>query len=77
MADRAVAGAAQQLKEKIFKHAAAMLECAADDLELRAGGMVGVAGTDRQVSFFEVSLRSHYGVGGPLIGEHALVRRRE
>jgi CO/xanthine dehydrogenase Mo-binding subunit len=73
MAGRAVAGAAQQLKEKIFKHAAAMLECAADDLELRAGGAVGVTGTDRQVSFFEVSLRSHYAVGGPLIGEHALV----
>ena len=73
LAGRAVAGAAQQLKEKIFKHAAAMLECAADDLELRSGGAIGVAGTDRQVSFFEVSLRSHYGVGGPLIGEHALV----
>jgi CO/xanthine dehydrogenase Mo-binding subunit len=73
MAGRAVAGASLQLKNKIFDHAAAMLECASQDLELRPGGIVGVQGTDRQVSFFEVSLRAHFGVGGPPIGEHALV----
>jgi CO/xanthine dehydrogenase Mo-binding subunit len=73
MAGRAVAGAANALKQKIFDHAAAMLECSTNDLELVRGGAVGVAGTDKQVSFFQVSLRAHYGIGGPLIGEHAFV----
>jgi len=73
MAGRAVAGAATALKQKIFEHAAAMLECSTQDLTLAPGGIVAVAGTDRKVSFFDVSLRSHYGVGGPPIGEHAFV----
>lgn len=73
MAGRAVAAATTVLKDKIFEHAAAMLECSARDLALEAGGFVKVAGTDRKVSFFEVSLRAHYGLGGPLIGEHAFV----
>lgn len=73
MAGRAVAGAATVLKQKIFDHAAAMLECGAQDLELIPGGSIGVSGTDRKVSFLEVSLRAHYGLGGPLIGEHAFV----
>jgi hypothetical protein len=43
------------------------------DLELGDGGVVGVKGTDKKVSFFEISLRAHYGLGGPIIGEHAFV----
>jgi CO/xanthine dehydrogenase Mo-binding subunit len=73
MAGRAVAGAATVLKQKIFDHAAAMLECSAQDLALIPGGFIGVAGTDKKIAFFEVSLRAHYGLGGPLIGEHAFV----
>jgi CO/xanthine dehydrogenase Mo-binding subunit len=73
MVGRAVTGAASMLKEKIFGHAATMLECNQQDLELIDGGSVRVAGTDRKVSFFEVSLRAHYGLGGPIIGEHAFV----
>jgi CO/xanthine dehydrogenase Mo-binding subunit len=73
MVGRAVAGATAMLREKIFKHAAAMLECNHQDLELADGGLVRIAGTDRKVSFFEVSLRAHYGLGGPIIGEHAFV----
>ncbi len=73
MAGRAVAGAAAVVKEKIFTHAAAMLECAVQDLELGDGGVVGIKGTDKKVSFFEISLRAHYGLGGPIIGEHAFV----
>src|SRR5262249_29430705 len=42
MAGRAVVGAAAIVKEKIFTHAAAMLECAVQDLELAACGVVGV-----------------------------------
>jgi CO/xanthine dehydrogenase Mo-binding subunit len=73
MAGRAVAGAAAVVTEKIFTHAAAMLECNVQDLELSDGGLVRVKGTDKQVSFFEISLRAHYGLGGPIIGEHAFV----
>jgi CO/xanthine dehydrogenase Mo-binding subunit len=73
MAGRAVSGATTVLKKKIFEHAAAMLECSEQDLELAEGGVVRVEGTDRKVSFFEISLRSHYGLGGPIIGEHAFV----
>ena len=73
MVGRAVMGATEQLRKKIFEHAASMLECTSSDLELRPGGMVGIEGTDRQVSFFEVALRSHFGVGGPITGEAALV----
>jgi CO/xanthine dehydrogenase Mo-binding subunit len=73
MVGRVVMGATEQLRKKIFDHAAAMLECTASDLELRPGGVVGIQGTDRQVSFFEVALRSHFGLGGPIIGESALV----
>jgi CO/xanthine dehydrogenase Mo-binding subunit len=73
MAGRAVAGAAAIVKEKILSHAAAMLECSAEDLELGDGGIGRVSGTDRKVSFFEVSLRAHFGLGGPIIGEHAFV----
>jgi CO/xanthine dehydrogenase Mo-binding subunit len=50
-----------------------MLECAIQDLGLVDGGVVGVKGTDKMVSFFEISLRAHYGLGGPIIGEHAFV----
>jgi CO/xanthine dehydrogenase Mo-binding subunit len=73
MAGRAVVGAAAIVKDKIFDHAAAMLECSAQDLELGEGGIVRVSGTDRKVSFFEISLRAHFGLGGPIIGEHAFV----
>jgi len=73
MAGRAVAAAAGALKQKMFDQAAAMLECSASDLELVRGGAVRVAGTDKRVSFFEISLRAHYGIGGPLIGEHSFV----
>lgn len=73
MTGRAVAGAAAAVKDKILMHAAAMLECSVQDLELSDGGLVRVKGTDKKVSFFEISLRAHYGLGGPIIGENAFV----
>lgn len=47
MAGRAVVGAAAAVKDKIFMHAAAMLECSVPDLELSDGGLVRVK-RDRQ-----------------------------
>ncbi len=74
MVGRAVAAASEEVRERIFQHAAEMLECAAEDLELRAGGRVGIAGVpDREVGFAEVSRRAHWGVGGPIMGQKALM----
>ncbi len=74
MVGRAVAAAADEVKDRIFEHAAEMMECAREDLELRPGGRVGIAGIpDREVSFAEVSRRAHWGVGGPIMGQNALM----
>ena len=71
---RAVAAAAHEVKARIFEHASEMMECASEDLELRPGGRVGIAGIpDREVSFAEVSRRAHWSVGGPIMGQNALI----
>jgi CO/xanthine dehydrogenase Mo-binding subunit len=41
---RAVGDATEVVKKKIFKHAAALLECDESDLELGPGGILGVVG---------------------------------
>ena len=56
----AVVGAAQQLKEKLIRVAAHMMEADASDLELRDGkvGLKGVPGMEK--TFAEVALHAHY-----------------
>jgi CO/xanthine dehydrogenase Mo-binding subunit len=56
----AVVGAAQQLKEKLIRVAAHMLEADPGDLELRDGkvGVRGVPGMEK--SFAEIALHAHY-----------------
>jgi CO/xanthine dehydrogenase Mo-binding subunit len=72
MVGKVVAEASERVKEKIFKHAADIFECSVADLELRPGGLVGiVGGPDKAVTFMDVSLRAHWGTGGPIIGESA------
>jgi CO/xanthine dehydrogenase Mo-binding subunit len=74
MTGRAVIGAANEVVEKIKTHAADMLECAMADLEIRDGGRVGIVGiAQKEVSFRDVALRSHWGVGGPIIGSNSFV----
>ncbi|MGE0716532.1 MAG: xanthine dehydrogenase family protein molybdopterin-binding subunit [Alphaproteobacteria bacterium] len=74
MVGRAVAAASAQVRDTIFDHAAEMLECAREDLELRPGGIVGIAGVpDRQTTFAAIGRRAHYGVGGPVMGQNALM----
>jgi CO/xanthine dehydrogenase Mo-binding subunit len=69
MVGRAVLGATTSVKKQIFKHAAEMLQCAGADLELLPGGRVGVEGNaNKSVSFLEVSKRTHWEVGGPIVG---------
>jgi CO/xanthine dehydrogenase Mo-binding subunit len=71
---RAVVGASKEVERQIKQHASEMLECAIDDLELRAGGKVGIVGVPKkELSFFEVSARAHWARGGPIIGSNSLV----
>ena len=55
----AIAGAAKEIKEKMFKVAAHLLEASESDLELR-DGRVSVRGTDRGMSIGEIALQAHY-----------------
>ncbi|MGB7181560.1 MAG: xanthine dehydrogenase family protein molybdopterin-binding subunit, partial [Burkholderiaceae bacterium] len=70
---RAVVGAAAEVETQLKEQAAAMLECDIQDLSLRPGGQVGIDGTDKVVSFNEISLRAHWAAGGPIVGHHTWV----
>lgn len=74
MAGRAVAAAAGEVRDKILQAASMMLETDQGDLELRPGGRVGIKGVpDVSVGFFDVSMFSLYGIGGPIIGHSTLM----
>ncbi len=67
----AVHEAAMAVCAQLFDHAAAMLECAPERLELRPGGRVGVSGEparNAEVSFADIAGRSLWAVGGPITG---------
>ena len=71
---RSVVGAAAEVERKLKEHAAEMLECATDDLELLAGGKVAIKGVaQRAVTFAQISGRAHWAAGGPVIGTHSWV----
>ena len=70
---RAVLGAANDVVRQIMAHAAVMLETAEDELELREGGVIGVKGANKEMPFFAISARAHWGAGGPIVGSHSLV----
>ena len=72
MTGRSVVGAAAEVEKQLKRHAAEMLECAVEDLELVAGGAVAVKGVpEKKVGFFEIAKRSHWFAGGPIIGNHS------
>ena len=74
MTGRSVVGAAREVEKKLKEHAADLLECGIEDLELAPGGAVVVKGAeDLRVSFFEIAKRAHWQTGGPIIGSHAWV----
>lgn len=71
---RSVVAAAGEVEKQIKKLAGAMMECAAEDLELRAGGSVGIKGVPGGgVSFGQVSGYAHWAAGGPIIGSNSWV----
>jgi len=71
---RSVRAAALEVERQAKQHAAELLECSATDLELRPGGVIGVAGIPgKQITFRDVSRRAHWRSGGPIIGSHSWV----
>jgi len=73
MAGRAVVAAANSAVEQLKQRAAMIFECAAEDLELRPGGFIGLKGVPEQMlPFVAVSGFSHWVAGGPVIGTDSL-----
>ncbi len=73
MAGRAVVSAADAVIEQLKRRAAAMMECAVEDLEMRAGGHIGLKGVpDAQVSYRDISGYAHWVADGPVIGSDSL-----
>jgi CO/xanthine dehydrogenase Mo-binding subunit len=71
---RSVRAAALEVERQAKAQAADMLECSAADLELRPGGVIGIAGVPgKQVTFGDVSRRAHWRRGGPIIASHSWV----
>jgi carbon-monoxide dehydrogenase large subunit len=65
----AVERASEHARDQIFEHAAAMLGCSEDDVELRPGGWVGRKGAPaEQLPFAAIAKRSLYMSGGPVMG---------
>jgi CO/xanthine dehydrogenase Mo-binding subunit len=58
----------------MFRHAAALFECAEADIELVPGGAVAIRGVPgKSLSFEEISKRAHYHTGGPMIARGSFV----
>ena len=70
---RAVVGASEEVARQIKEYAAIILESEVENVELRDGGMAGIKGANKEVSFFEVAAMTHWGTGGPIVGSHTLV----
>lgn len=64
--------AALEVKRQLLERTADILECAAEDVEVRSGGRVGLRGVpDVELSFADVAQHGLYLRGGPIIGQHA------
>ena len=73
---QAVHRAAMQVRAQLLEHAADMLECPAEDLELRPGGRIGVntePPRNAEVTFADISGRSLWAVGGPITGSGSYI----
>ena len=73
MAGRAIVEASEQVKEKLLREAADMLETAPVDLEIRPGGLVGLKGVpERVLPFAAIAGHSNAMGGGPITGSYSL-----
>ena len=73
---QAVHRAAMQVRMQLLEHAAEMLECLPEDLELRSGGRIGVntePPRNAEISFADIAGRSLWAVGGPITGSGSYI----
>ena len=78
MAGRATVAATEDVKKQILKHASEMMEAGIEDLELRPGGRVGIAGVpQKEVPFAMIAGRAHYMTGGPIAGKSEMIYDRD
>jgi CO/xanthine dehydrogenase Mo-binding subunit len=73
MTGRAVAVAAVEMRDRMRRHAAELMECAEQDLELRPGGNIGLKGVPKGVTFKDIALHSLFRSGGPIAATHGFV----
>jgi CO/xanthine dehydrogenase Mo-binding subunit len=73
MTGRAVSVATIEMRQRMIDHAAQMMECAPSDLELVPGGVIGLSGIPKTVSFKDVALHSLFQSGGPIAATHGFV----
>ena len=74
MAGRVVLAATIEVREKILRQAAEIMECAAEDLEIRPGGLVGLKGVQPQtVTFGQIASHAINRLGGPIMGASSLL----
>jgi len=74
---RAVQAAAGKVLDQVLRHAAEMLACDEDELELRDGARVGKIGSNTDLPYSAISARAHWAVGGPIVGSETLVFEQE
>jgi CO/xanthine dehydrogenase Mo-binding subunit len=73
MTGRAVAVATDEFRKIMFERAAELVECAAADLEIKPGSLIGVKGVPLDVTFKQVAMHSLFKSGGPVAASHGFV----
>ena len=74
MAGRVVLAATIEVRDKILRQAAEIMECAAEDLEIRPGGLVGLKGVQPQtITFAQIASHAINRLGGPIMGASSLL----
>jgi CO/xanthine dehydrogenase Mo-binding subunit len=74
MAGRVVLAASIEVRDKILRQAAEIMECSVEDLEIRPGGFVGIKGvTAKTVTFGQVASHALGRFGGPIMGASSLL----
>ena len=74
MAGRVVLAASIEVRDKILRQAAEIMECSVEDVEVRPGGIVGLKGVaGKAVTFGQVASHALARFGGPIMGSNSLL----
>ena len=74
MAGRVVLAATIEVRDKILRQAGEIMECSAEDLEIRPGGLVSLKGVAaKTVTFAQVASHALARLGGPIMGASSLL----